>query len=144
MAKIKMTIDGLEVLVDAGLTVLEGARQVGIQIPTLCHEPCLSSAGACRLCVVKIKGMRNLPASCVTKVTEGMQVETGSPEVIEARKTILELLLANHPLDCLTCEKSGECKLQEYAYNFGVTGPSFSGERHSYPIDDSNPYIIRD
>ncbi|NLC38991.1 MAG: 4Fe-4S dicluster domain-containing protein [Clostridia bacterium] len=144
MTKIKMTIDGLEMRVDAGLTVLEAAWEAGIEIPTLCHEPCLSSAGACRLCVVKIEGMRNLPASCVTKAAEGMRVETRSPEVLEARRTILELLLANHPLDCLTCEKSGECKLQDYAYQYGVTGPSFSGERHSYPIDDSNPYIIRD
>ena len=90
---------------------------VGINIPRLCYDPCLNRLGACRLCVVEIEGIRNLPASCVTWVTPGMVVQTDTPLVIESRKTLLELLVANHPMDCLTCEKLGECKLSEYCYN---------------------------
>ncbi|WP_227764715.1 2Fe-2S iron-sulfur cluster-binding protein [Zhaonella formicivorans] len=141
---IKLTIDGQVVQVEPGTTVLQAARQAGIKIPTLCHDERLSSPGACRLCVVEIEGMRNLPASCVTHATEGMVVHTHSPAVIEARKTILELLLANHPLDCLTCEKSGDCKLQDYCYEYEITNSGFEGERHTYELDESNPYIIRD
>ena len=83
-------------------------------------------------------------ASCVTEATSGMVIETESPDVVEARKTILELILANHPTDCLTCDKNGDCRLQDYAYRYGVGQSSFKGERHSYPVDDSNPYITRD
>lgn len=141
---IKLTIDGQTVQVEPGTTVLQASRQAGIKIPTLCHEEQLSSPGACRLCVVEIEGMRNLPASCVTQATQGMVVYTSSPAVIEARKTILELLLANHSLDCLTCEKSGDCKLQDYCYEYGVAESSFAGEKHDYEPDLTNPYIIRD
>lgn len=141
---IKLTINGQLVYVEPGTTVLEAARQAGFDIPTLCHHEVLSDVGACRLCVVEIEGMRNLPASCVTQAADGMVVYTHSEKVMEARKVILELLIANHPLDCLTCEKSGECKLQDYCYEYGVQDTNFKGEKHSYEIDDSNPYIIRD
>ncbi|AVX21360.1 4Fe-4S dicluster domain-containing protein [Carboxydocella sporoproducens DSM 16521] len=144
MNKVTLTINGQKVTVPAEYTVLEAARELGINIPTLCYDPRLSKPGACRLCVVEVKGARNLPASCVTPVAEGMEVETHSPAVMEARKTILELLLANHPNDCLTCEASGACLLQQYAYEYGVRDPGFGGERHAYPLDDSNPYIQRD
>lgn len=140
---VTLTLNGQQVTVPAGTTVLEAARMHGINIPTLCHDEELSNPGACRLCVVEIKNMRNLPASCVTQVSEGMEVYTHSPAVIEARKTILELLLANHPNDCLTCAKSGECSLQAYAYEYGVRF-SDMGEKHSYPIDAANPFIQRD
>jgi NADP-reducing hydrogenase subunit HndD len=141
---ISITINGNKVEVEAGTTVLEAARSLGIKIPTLCYEPRLSKPGACRICIVEIKGMRNLPASCVTEVAQGMEIETHSPAVIEARKTILELLLANHPLDCLSCDKAGECQLQEYCYEYGVKQSGFEGEKHDYDLDDSNPYILRD
>lgn len=144
MAEIKVTIDGREFLVPAGISVLEAAARAGIEIPTLCHDPELSKPGSCRLCVVEIEGMRNLPASCVTTVTDGMVVRTNTPTVLEARRTVLELLLANHPEDCMICEKSGDCSLQKYAYDYGVRCPSITGERHAYPIDDSNPFIERD
>jgi NADP-reducing hydrogenase subunit HndD len=144
MAKITITLNGEQVQVESGSTVLEAAKEAGVAIPTLCHHPALSGFGACRMCVVKIEGMRNLPASCVTKVTPGMVIETHAPEVVEARRTILELLLANHPLDCLTCDKGGDCRLQDYAYEYEVAESSFVGERHQYEIDDSSPYIIRD
>lgn len=145
MENVTLTIDGIEVTVPKGTTVLEAATQAGILIPTLCHDPELSKPGACRLCVVEIQGMRNLPASCVTEATEGMVVATATPDVHEARKTNLELLLANHPEDCLTCHKNGVCKLQEYAYLYGAEFEAFKGEKHTYPIeDDDNPFIIRD
>lgn len=144
MSKVTLTIDGIQITVPKGTTVLEAAEQAGIFIPTLCHDPELSKPGACRLCVVEIPGARNLPASCVTEATEGMVVYSASPAVIEARKTILELLLANHPEDCLTCHKSGNCKLQDYAYYYGVRQDAYKGEKHNYPIEDDNPFIVRD
>ena len=90
------------------------------------------------------KGNRLLPASCVTPVTNGMEVETETDAVVQARKTILELLVANHPLDCMTCDKMGACKLADYCYKYEVKDSPFVGERHHYPLDDSNPFIIRD
>jgi len=145
MANVALTINGQKVSVPAGITVLEAAQQLGIFVPTFCYEKDLTAPGACRICVVEIEGWRNLPPSCVTTVTEGMVIHTESPAVAEARKTILELLVANHPLDCITCEKSGNCKLQDYAYYYGVANPTpFEGEKHDFPPDDSNPYIYRD
>ncbi len=144
MELVKLTIDSQEVQVPAGATVLKAAEAVGIHIPRLCYDPSLSSVGACRLCVVEIEGIRNLPASCVTAVTPGMVVRTGTPAVIEARKTVLELLIANHPLDCLTCEKLGDCKLAEYCYLYGIKGSPFKGEMHGYELEDDNPFIVRD
>ncbi|MDN5327140.1 MAG: hypothetical protein PWP41_1836, partial [Moorella sp. (in: firmicutes)] len=144
MADVTLTIDGKRITVPAGITVLQAARDNGIFIPTLCHDPKLTPWGGCRLCVVEIEGMRGLPASCVTAVAEGMVVQTDSPAVIEARKMMLELLLANHPRDCLTCSKSGACSLQDYAYYYGVRGDQFYGEKHDYPLEDDNPFIVRD
>jgi len=145
MANVTLTINGQKVSVPEGITALEAARQLGCFIPTFCYEKDLTAPGACRICVVEIKGWRNLPPSCVTTVAEGMEIETESPAVIEARRTILELLVANHPLDCIACEKAGNCKLQDYAYRYGITSPTpFEGERHEFAVDDSNPYIYRD
>lgn len=144
VATVTLTIDGIQVTVPKGSTVLEAAESVGVFIPTFCHDPELSKPGACRICVVEIPGARNLPASCVTEATEGMVVYTASEAVLEARKTNLELLLANHPEDCLTCNKNGECKLQDYAYYYGVKVGAFPGEKHNYPIEEDNPFIVRD
>ncbi|ADG81610.1 molybdopterin oxidoreductase [Thermincola ferriacetica] len=144
MAEITLTIDGQQVTVPAGTTVLEAAEKIGAFIPTFCHDPELSQPGACRICVVEIEGWRNLPASCVTAVAEGMVVHTASPAVVEARKTILDLMLANHPEDCMTCQKFGNCKLADYAYYYGIRKSSFEGERHNDPVDDSSAVILRD
>ena len=145
MADVTLTVNGQKAVVAAGITVLEAAQGLGYFIPTFCHEKDLTAPGSCRICVVEIKGMRNLPASCVTTVAEGMIIETESPAVVEARKTILELMIANHPLDCMTCEKTGSCKLQDYAYRYGVSSvTAFAGEKHEFPVEDSNPYIYRD
>lgn len=139
-----LTINGQQVKVSQGATVLEAARQMGVDIPTLCHDPELAVTGACRICAVEIDGYRSLPASCATPASEGMVVETESPAVVEARKTILELLLANHPADCMTCQKLGDCKLAEYAYRYGVRNSGITGERKSLAWDTTNPFISRD
>lgn len=141
---ITITIDGQEVNIRKGTTVLEACRMNNIQVPTLCQDKEITNAGACRLCVVQIEGMRNLPPACVTNATEGMKIETQNPKVRAARKTILELLVANHSLDCMTCEKLGDCSLAKYAYEYGVTGEIYQGEKRNQPIDDGNPYILRD
>ena len=143
MESLTLTIDGLEVNVPEGTTVLEACRYYNIPIPTLCHARDVAP-GACRLCVVQIEGLRNLPPSCVTEVKQGMVVQTNNAKVRAARKTILELLIANHPLDCMTCEKLGACDLAKYAYEYGATGELYQGEKRCQPIDDSNPYILRD
>ena len=142
MAVVTVTIDGLTVQVPAGTSVLDAAETIGIKIPALCYDPDLSSVGACRLCVVEIDGIRNLPTSCVTTCTDGMVVRTDTPAVMEARKTLLELLIANHPLDCMTCEKSGTCLLQKYCYEYGVSYAPLrlvqSGERLEPPLIKNN------
>ncbi|MCB8818517.1 formate dehydrogenase subunit alpha [Desulfosporosinus shakirovi] len=139
-----LKIDGREVSVPKGKTVLEACRMHDIPIPTLCHDPELTSVGACRLCIVQIEGMRNLPPSCVTQVAQGMVVETRNSKVRAARKTILELLVANHPLNCMVCQNMGNCALAEYAYEYGVTGKPYQGEHRNLPADDQNPFILRD
>lgn len=145
MKMVTCRINGKEVEVPAGSTIMEAANSIGIDIPHLCYNPDLSLWGACRLCVVEVKGNRLLPASCVTPVTENMEIETESPAVVQARKTILELLVANHPLDCMTCDKLGDCKLADYCYQYGVKDSPYSnGEKRNCAIDDSNPFIIRD
>jgi len=141
---VPVTIDGRRVEVPAGTSVLDAADLAGVHIPRLCYDPALSAVGACRLCVVQVDGMKGMPASCVTKVSRDMVVHTGSPAVVEARRTVLELLLADHPMDCMTCEKMGECSLAEYAYAYGVRKGGLPGEEHHYEVDDGNPFIVRD
>jgi predicted molibdopterin-dependent oxidoreductase YjgC len=144
VALVTVTIDGQMVQAPAGTSVLDAAQSIGIKIPALCYDPDLSAVGACRLCVVEIDGMRNLPTSCVTTCSEGMVVRTNTPAVLEARRTLLELMIANHPLDCMTCEKAGACLLQQYCYEYGVLSSPFKGDQHAYPIDDDNPFYLRD
>ena len=141
---VKLTINGKEVEVQAGTSILKAAEQMGIDIPRLCYDEDLSAVGACRLCVVEVKGARALVASCAAAVAPGMVIETHSPAVMEARRTILDLLIANHPLDCLTCEKSGDCRLADYCYEYGVKQSSFEGARHDYELEDNNPFVVRD
>lgn len=144
MAQVTVTIDGKEITVMEGATILEAAQLAGIFIPTLCHDPELTKTGACRMCVVEVNGGSRLLPSCATAVTEGMQIRTDTDAVLEARRTILELLLANHPEDCMTCQKAGDCKLADYAYLYGVRKPKNLGYDISYEIDDSSPVILRD
>lgn len=144
MANVKLTINGEQVTMPSGTTILDAATEAGFSIPTFCHDPYNPGFGACRLCVVEVKGARTLVASCSAMVADGMEVATESPSVVEARKTILELILANHPTDCLTCESNGDCRLQDYSYFYGVRETGFAGEKHQYAVEDNNPYIVRD
>lgn len=144
MSVINLTIDGIEVAATPGTTILQAARELGIDIPTFCYDPGLAPNGACRICVVEVENGRALVASCVTPVGPGMVVYTESERVISARKAILSLLVANHPLVCITCEKTGECKLQDYCYRYGVADSEYIGEVKELPLDDSNTFFIRD
>jgi iron-only hydrogenase group A len=141
---ITLTIDGREVQVAAGSTVLEAAKVAGVNIPTLCYHPELRPEGACRVCVVEVENAKTLVASCVYPVSEGMVVKTNSQRVREARKIVVELLLANHPADCLTCERNNNCELQKIAHYVGVREIRFSGERRTWEKDESNPSLVRD
>ncbi len=144
MTKLNVTINGLPVEAEAGMTILEAAELAGIDIPTFCHDPQLVGAGACRICIVEVENARNLPASCVTPIWDGMVINTESDRAVQARKANLSLLLANHPLDCLTCEKSGACSLQDYCYKYGVSETDYVGEGKDYAVEDSNPFYERD
>ncbi len=141
---INLTIDGKTVAIQDGTTILEAAKSIGIKIPHLCYKKGLSPTSACRLCVVEVEGINGLVASCSYPAQEGMKVSTSTERVLAARRLVLELLLSDHPKDCLVCEKNGVCKLQRYAYEMGIENSRFTGKAHSYPIDSSNPLIERD
>ncbi len=141
---IALAIDGVESVARRGMSVLEVCRENDIWLPTLCHDPRLEPYGACRLCIVEIRGMADFPLSCATPAEEGMDIRTDTIELAEMRRTILELLLSDHPLDCLTCESAGQCELQEIAYRLRVERSPFDGEQHDHIIEDDNPVILRD
>ena len=141
----KITLDGTVYEAEPGQTILEVARANGINIPTLCYMPGLPPFGACRICLVEVERSPALVAACTAPVMEGMNIKTNSKRVIDARRFVVQLLVSCHPLDCMTCEKTGDCTLQDLAYELGVTNPrEDEGDRHKYPIDSSNPFIIRD
>jgi NADH-quinone oxidoreductase subunit G len=119
METVTLTIDGRSVTVEKGRTVLQAAIESGIKIPYYCYHPGLGIDGSCRVCIVKIEKMPKLQTSCSTPVAEGMVVSTKSPDVVEARASVFEFLLINHPLDCPVCDKGGECPLQDFSYSFG-------------------------
>jgi NADH-quinone oxidoreductase subunit G len=119
METVTLTIDGRQVTVEKGRTVLQAAIESGIKIPYYCYHPSLGIDGSCRVCIVKIEKMPKLQTSCSTPVAEGMVVSTGTPDVVEARASVFEFLLINHPLDCPVCDKGGECPLQDFSYSFG-------------------------
>ncbi|WIV12583.1 2Fe-2S iron-sulfur cluster-binding protein [Proteiniborus sp. MB09-C3] len=141
---VTLTIDDQKVTVPENLTVLQAAEKLGIEIPALCYDKDLEIVSSCRLCIVEIKGNTKLQTSCSTIVSEGMVVYTESDKVVKTRKTILQLLLDNHPNDCLTCEKSGECLLQRYAYRYDVRFREHNGERRKELTDTSSPYILKE
>lgn len=150
MAQVKVTIDGITVEVPAGSTVLDAAKLAKVDIPTLCylnlHDTQMESkAASCRICVVEVEGRKNLAPACVTPVMDGMMVKTNTMRVLKARKAVLELLLSDHPKDCLSCVKAGDCELQNLAEKFGVRQIEFGkeGEQSTYPIDSSFS-IVRD
>ncbi len=141
--KIALSIDGTRIAVPAGTTIMEAAAELGIEIPRLCFHPKLSLAGSCRVCIVDVSE-RGFLASCSTEVWEDMLVLTNSPEIRQARRDIVELLLDNHPLDCQTCERDGNCELQNLAYSMGVRTRLFEGKRKRFPLRDSSHSVVRD
>jgi len=140
---INITIDGEPLQVPAGTTVLKAAEKLGINIPRLCYHPNLSIEGACRVCVVQVKGFNHFLTACSQEVWEGMEVQTNSPEIRQGRRDIVELLLDNHPRDCQTCERDGNCELQKQAYRLGVRERHFAGQRKRYPVEESGKSVVR-
>ena len=145
---ITLQIDNHTVEVSKGTTILEAARGIGIQIPSLCYmnlkDMCITNLPAsCRICVVEVEGRRNLAPACATRCENGMKVKTSSLRVLNARKTVLELILSDHPTDCLICPKSGNCELQSLAVKLKIRELPFNGERNQLPIETS-PSIVRD
>ncbi|HQA58700.1 MAG TPA: NADH-dependent [FeFe] hydrogenase, group A6 [Acetivibrio sp.] len=141
---VNITIDTRKLQVPAGITVLEAARIANIDIPTLCFLKDINEIGACRMCVVEVKGARSLQAACVYPVSEGLEIYTQSPAVREARKVTLELILSNHDKKCLTCVRSRNCELQKLAEELNIKDIRFEGEMGNFPVDDLSPSIVRD
>ncbi|HYG57998.1 MAG TPA: 2Fe-2S iron-sulfur cluster-binding protein [Symbiobacteriaceae bacterium] len=140
----EITINGRRVEASPGQTIMAAADAAGIAIPRLCHNPLLKPSGACRLCVVQVKGARSLVASCTTPVAPGMEIETESETVVDSRRETLDLLVSNHPLDCFHCEAAGNCALQTYAYDYGIQEGSYKGARRLVEVDDRNPFFRLD
>jgi iron-only hydrogenase group A len=144
MDTIKITIDGRTLDVLPQTTILDACSQAGIDVPTLCHLPGISSNASCGICVVEVEGAKSLVRSCVQAATPGMVIHTHSPKVQEARRTIVELLMANHPSDCLSCVRNGNCELKEMAERLGVRNKPFPRTRKPEAVDDGGYAIIRD
>ncbi|HHV11545.1 MAG TPA: 2Fe-2S iron-sulfur cluster binding domain-containing protein [Clostridiales bacterium] len=145
---INLTINNHKVSVEEGSTILEAAKKLDIRIPTLCHlnldnMKMVNKAASCRVCVVEVEGRRNLAPSCATPVTEGMVVRTNTIRCIKARRVVLELLLSNHPKDCLVCEKNLDCELQALAAELNIREIKYKGERARHPMDTSSKSIVR-
>ncbi len=141
---VNLTIDGLNVSVPEGTTILEAARTAGIDIPTLCFLKDINEAGDCRMCIVEVEGRRGFATSCIQKVEEGMVVKTNSKDVSEAREVVLDLILSNHHKDCLTCVRNGNCELQKLAQRYNKQDILYSGELCEHEIDCGSPSIVRD
>jgi NADP-reducing hydrogenase subunit HndD len=141
---VNLTINNRKIQAKPGSSILEAAQAAGEKIPTLCHIKELFPSGACRMCVVEVKGKPNLTPSCAFPAEEGMEIQTRSPRVITARRTIIELLLASHPFDCLTCPKNGYCELQSLASEYGIDRVPFQGKTRHHYTDFSSPAIIRE
>ena len=141
---INLVIDDLNVHVPQGTTILEAARTVGIDIPTLCFLKEINEVGDCRICLVQIEGRRGFTAACIQKVEEGMIVHTKTSEVMEARKVVLDLIISNHKVECLSCVRSGNCELQDLAKQFNMQDIMFEEEKIKHEIDNQSTSIVRD
>ena len=145
MNMVNIKINGMPLSVPENYTILEAARELGIEIPTLCHMKNMNEIGACRICVVEVKGARTLVASCVYPVSEGMEITTNSLRVQKARQNTLKLILSNHDRKCLSCVRSGSCELQKLCYDFGIDDETeYDGDNPRFEIDYSAPHMVRD
>lgn len=138
---VNVTVNGIPVSVPKGSTILKAAEAAGVEIPTLCYLKDLDPDASCRICLVEIEGSPKLVTACVTPVKEGNAILTESEKVIEARKLMLDLMLSNHTIDCLSCQKNGECQLQDLCYKYDVDRTSFEGAKRNDAIDDSNEFF---
>ncbi|MDI3545045.1 MAG: NADP-reducing hydrogenase subunit HndD [Rikenellaceae bacterium] len=146
METVNITINNIPLEVPKSTTILQAAKMINIEIPTLCHmkleDFCIENKPAgCRICMVDVKGRRNLVPSCVTECTEGMVIETNNPRIINVRRTVLELILSDHPFECLICPKNGKCDLQSLAQELGVREIRYTGEQSTYRMDTSQAII---
>ena len=141
---IHLKINNIPVTVPEGTTVLQAAKQANIEIPSLCYLKDINCIGACRVCVVEIKGRRGLTAACTYPVEEGLEVLTNTPMVRASRKTTIELILSTHHKKCLSCVRGNHCELQKLAYDYGIDEDRFRSEELMYDIDESTPYVVRD
>ncbi len=142
--KLKISINGKHVLAGRGRTILEAALENNINIPNLCHDPRLRPQGACRICMVQVEGMPEAVAACVTTIAEAMKIKTNTKHVNNLVKQNLELIISDHPLDCMTCESCGKCTLQDLAYKYGLKEMQYPGKVHERKVLDDNPFIYRD
>ena len=141
---INLKINNIPVTVPEGTTVLQAAKHANIEIPSLCYLKDVNCIGACRVCVVEIKGRRGLTAACTYPVEEGLEVLTNTATVRKSRKTTLELILSTHHKKCLSCVRGNHCELQKLAYDYGINEDHFKDDEPQYEIDDSTPYVVRD
>ncbi len=144
MATVNIKINGQQIQARAGLTLLEAAKEAGIDIPTLCHHPALANIGACRVCLVEVAKQRTLQPACTFPISEGMEVETESPKVVEARKFVLEMLFSERNHYCMYCEMSGDCELQALAYRYGLDHWTYPTPFPKMPVDGTRKYFIMD
>ncbi|MBN2852875.1 MAG: iron hydrogenase small subunit [Clostridia bacterium] len=144
MSKVNITIDGIKMQVPSDYSVLEAAKEMGVDIPTLCYLKGINEIGACRMCLVEIKQARGLQASCVYPVSEGLDIITNSEAIRKARKATLELILSNHDRSCLTCDRNNSCELQAISDKLNIRELKYEGEKTSYLLDDISHSIVRD
>ncbi len=145
MNMVNLKINNVDVTVPAGSTILEAAKAAHIEIPTLCYMKEINAIGACRICVVEVKGARSLVAACVYPVNEGMEVFTSTPKVLKSRRMTLELILSNHNRKCLSCVRSGNCELQKLCLEYGIDNDGkYDGDKTPSELDDSAAHMIRD
>lgn len=140
----KLWIDGQELKTEEGITVLEAARKIGIDIPTLCYLKDLNAPASCRVCLVQVEGRPAMDPSCVLEVQESMHIFTHTPEILAARKQMIELLLSDHPFECLTCERNLNCELQRQAKRYSIRDIHLEGSRNHFPRDDLSPSVVRE
>lgn len=140
----KITINGIECEAREGQTVLQVAREAGIYVPSLCYHAKTGPAGKCRACVAEIEGMRGLQTTCTVEVKDGLKVTTDSEKALAAQKLVVDLLLSSGKHDCLSCEQSGDCELQDAAYYLGIERPTFRVDSDQFAIDESSEFVYRD
>ena len=140
----QITINGKQYEIEKTSSILSVCNDLGIEVPTLCHDERLVPSGSCRLCQVEIEGSKKLFTACTTSIKDNMVINTHSPRVIKERQNLLDMLISNHPLECLYCEKAGDCKLQDYCYEYGVSEGTYRWEQSRPVYDDTNPFYTFD